>query len=345
MRKVQLVAPQRLECNESPLPAAPRAGEILVKMHAIGLCGSDMHWYKEGGIGHGRAVYPMVLGHEPVGEIVELGSRVTHFRVGDRVSLEPSLTCGHCEWCLAGRHNLCASSVFMGSPHAEGFLRDYVSIPAHNADLVPVGLSWHEATLMEPVAVLVHVFELAPVRHGDIVAVLGTGSIGLITIAMARRAGAARIFAADRLGYRLEMARAMGAGVALNLREASFRDLVMDETRGRGADVVYDAAGAPETIDAGIAAARSGGRFVLIGIPSLLEFPIDIHTALNKELDLQMIKRSNHKGRQAGALLTSGLLPAPLITHTLPLNQAPRGFELLEHYAENAGKIVFDCTL
>jgi L-iditol 2-dehydrogenase len=345
MRSVPLVAPRRLELIEDKMPDGPRTGELLVKMRAVGLCGSDLHWWAEGRIHSGRAKYPQVLGHEPVGEVVEVGPGVTHYKVGDLVGMEPSLTCGHCEYCLAGRHNLCETSRFMGGPEAQGFLRDYVVIPEHNADPVPANLTIHQATLMEPVAVWVHVFELAPVRVGDTVAVLGTGSIGLLGIAMAKQAGAETIFACDKVPHRLQLARGMGADVALNLNEDDFLDAVMQQTRGRGVDIVFDAAGAPQTINLGIQCARSGGRFVLIGIPEPLNFEVDLHTGMAKELHMQMMKRSNHKGRAAAALLAAGRIPMSLITHALPLEQAQQGFEIVHSYSDGVGKLLFDLDL
>jgi 2-desacetyl-2-hydroxyethyl bacteriochlorophyllide A dehydrogenase len=233
----------------------------------------------------------------------------------------------------------------MGGPDAQGFLRDYVVIPAHNADPIPDGLSWYDATLMEPVAVWVHVFELQPLRMGETVAVMGCGSIGLLGIAMAKAAGAPLVMACDRVPHRLQLAKAMGADIALNVTEDYFYDAVMEKTRGRGVDAVFDAAGAPETINLGLKCARSGGRFTLIGIPEPLHFEVDLHTAMAKELNLQMMKRSNHKGCAAGALLAAGKIPTALITHKLPLAQAQHGFELLHSYADGVGKLIFDHTL
>ncbi len=342
MRSAPLVAPKRLELIEAPLPDGPRPGELLVKVRAVGLCGSDLHWWAEGRIHSGQARYPQVLGHEPVGEVVEVGPGVTHFKPGDLVGMEPSLTCGHCEFCIAGRHNLCVSSRFMGGPEAQGFLRDYVVIPEHNADPVPANLTIHQATLMEPVAVWVHTYELAPVRMGDTVAILGTGSIGLLGIAMAKQSGAEMVLACDRVPHRLKLAKDMGADVALNINEDDFLDAVMQKTNGRGVDIVFDAAGAPQTINLGLNCARSGGRFVLIGIPEPLNFEVDLHAAMARELNIQAMKRSNHKGRAAGALLAAGRIPTGLITHLLPLEQAQQGFETLHSYAGGVGKLIFD---
>ncbi len=281
----------------------------------MGLCGSDLHWWAEGHIHSTAARYPQVLGHEPAGTIVEVGKGVHGFKVGDRVSVEPSLTCGHCEFCIQGRHNLCVASRFMGGPDAQGFFRDYAVVPVHNADPIPDSLTFHQATLMEPVAVWVHIFELAPVKVQNTVAILGCGPIGLLGIAMAKAAGARSIVAYDRVPHRLALAREMGADVAVDSSKGDFLDAVMQYSRGLGADRVYDAAGAPETINLGIKCARPGSRFVLVGIPSPLNFEVDLHTAMAKELDLQMIKRSNHKGRKAGALLASNQIPTSLITH------------------------------
>lgn len=324
------------------MPEGPRAGELLLRMRAVGLCGSDLHWWAEGRIHSTPAKYPQILGHEPVGEVVEAGPGVTDFRPGDLVSVEPSLTCGHCEFCIAGRHNLCLHARFQGGPEAPGFFRDFAVIPAHNADRVPPGLSVQQATLIEPLAVWVHVFEMEPVRLGDTVAVLGAGPIGLLGIAMSKQAGAELVLACDRVPHRLELARRMGADEAVLAGEREFRDAVMDRTRGRGVDIAFDAAGAPETIQLGLRCLRPGGTLVLIGIPEPLEFAVDVHAALAKELRIQAVRRSNHKGAQAAALLAAGRIRTDLITHVLPLERAQEGFEILHSYSDGVGKLVFD---
>lgn len=345
MRSAPMVAPRRIEIQESQLPDGPGAGELLVRIRTVGLCGSDLHWWHDGRIHSTPAAYPQILGHEPAGEVVEVGSGVHGFQIGDRVSLEPSLTCGHCDACISGRHNLCRTSRFMGGPEAFGFLRDYVVVPAHNADPVPAGMDWVEASLIEPVAVWSHIYELSPVTVDQTVAVMGCGSIGLIGIAMAKRAGARQILACDRVPHRLNLARQMGADVAIHLGEQEFYDAVHQHTRGRGVDIVFDAAGAPETINLAIRCARSGGHFTLVGIPEPLQFNVDLHTAMAKELSIQTIKRSNHQGRYAAQILASGLLPQNIVTHVLPLHQAQEGFELLHSYSDGVAKLVFDLTL
>jgi len=343
MQSIQLVAPRTLEPRAMPMPADPGPGEILVRVREVGICGSDMHWYLEGSIGWSEGAYPQVLGHEPAGEVAAVGEGVTGFAAGDRVSLEPSIACGHCEFCLSGRHNNCDSSVFMGSPQMPGFFREYALAPARNAVHVPPGMSFTQAALIEPLAVLMHVLELAPIRLGETVAVMGAGPIGLISTAVARSAGASKVFTADRIPHRLALAREMGATCVVNTQSESIVDAILDSTRGRGVDLVIDAAGALETVNAGIRATRSGGRLVLIGIPSVKDFSIDIHSAMAKELSLQTIKRSNHTSHQALALMNSGAGYEHwerIVTHRFPLEQTPAAFETLAAYADGIGKAI-----
>ncbi|MCC6344904.1 MAG: alcohol dehydrogenase catalytic domain-containing protein [Bryobacterales bacterium] len=338
MRSIALVAQRTLEEYRLPDPPDPGPGEVLVKLKRVGICGSDMHWYLEGGIGHAKAGYPQVLGHEPAGEIIATGKGVHSRKVGDRVSIEPSLTCGHCEFCLRGQHNNCIHCVFLGSPQAPGLFREYAVVPEHNADPVPESLNWSQAALIEPVAVIVHVMELVPVRLGDTVAVMGAGPIGMLCASMAKQAGAARVYICDKLPHRLELARKMGADVAVPVGE--MEQAVMDETRGRGVDLVLDAAGALETVNMGIRIARLSGRYMLIAIPVGSDLPFDIHTAMNKELLIHTLKRSNHKGGEAARLLAAGRISDALVTHTVPFEQTARGFELLANYADNVGKVI-----
>lgn len=342
MRSIQLVAPRTLEEREMPQPPDPGPGEVTVRIRQVGICGSDLHWYREGRIGLFSAKYPQVLGHEPSGDVVAVGTRVAGLQAGDRVVIEPNLTCGHCEYCLIGRHNNCSAGVFLGGPHAPGLFREYATVPARNVARVPDSLGYREATLVEPLAVAMHLLELVEIRAGNTVAILGAGPIGMLCAATARLSGAGAIFIADKLPHRLKLAQAMGAGVAVDTRSDSFTRTVHDATRGRGADVVIDAVGAAETINAGLAVARPCGTVVLIGYSDETGIVVDVHMAMSKELRLQTLKRSNHRSHAAIDLLTSGRVPLALLTHTLPLSQTPRAFEMLEDYSGGAGKVIIE---
>jgi L-iditol 2-dehydrogenase len=343
MRTVELLAPRVMELAERPMEPDPGPGEVLVRLRAVGLCGSDLHWYEDGGISQFDAVYPMILGHEPVGEVVALGPGVETHKIGTKVAVEPSIVCGHCEYCLSGRPNNCPEGVFMGGLQKPGFFRDYAVVPARNAEIFPQDMDFLTATLIEPVAVIVHVFELAPVRVGDTVAVFGAGPIGLLTATMAKLAGAAKIILADRVPHRLRLGRQMDcAHVFVDTNQSKLADAVLEATGGKGVDIVFDAASGPETIQAGIEVAKPSGQYVMIGIPPRKTPLLDIHTAMHKELRIQTIKRSNLRGHQAIALIQAGRIPDSLITHRLPLENTPEGFELVSHYRDGVGKLVIE---
>jgi L-iditol 2-dehydrogenase len=339
LKSAQLVAPHTIEVRDMPLPQDPGPGEILVKLRSIGICGSDMHWYIDGSVYGMPASYPQVLGHEPAGDVAAVGSGVKQLRPGDRISIEPTISCGHCEWCLRGQHNNCSASSFMGSPQAPGLLREYAVIPAHNATLVPSSFSYTQASLIEPVAVIMHMLELVEIRAGHAVAVLGCGPIGLLAAAVARKAGAARVFMADKLPHRIRMAEDVGA-TAVPIGQ--FAQLVADETRGRGVDISIDAAGAPETINAALAVTTFSGTFVLIGIPTHAPVPVDLFSLQAKEIRFQPLKRSNHQSQPAIALLASGAIPECIVTHRVGIEQAAEAFQMLADYRDGIGKLAIE---
>ena len=240
MRSVQLLSQRLMEVREVAGPPDPPPGYVTVRITAVGICGSDLHWYQDGRVGHIQGVYPRILGHEPAGEIAALGKGVTGLKTGQRVAIEPAITCGLCDYCLTNHHNHCSALSFHGSVSAEGFFQDYLNVPAKNCLPVPDALSLAQITLIEPLAVIVHVLELTPVRLGETVAVLGAGPIGLLTASIAREAGASNIIIGDRVPHRLEQARKMGFQNTVQMPRESFRDAVLDLTRGRGADIVFE---------------------------------------------------------------------------------------------------------
>jgi threonine dehydrogenase-like Zn-dependent dehydrogenase len=217
MLVAELTAPREFRLAERTIEE-PGPGEVRVRVRAVGVCGSDLHSYGEGAIGDTPCVYPMVLGHEPAGEVVKLGAGVTGWAVGDRAALEPALYCYHCEFCRGGRHNICANIRFLSTPGHAGFFREFVILPMSNLLAIPPRLSFAEATLAEPLAIGLHSMQFASVGIGETVAVFGAGPIGLVTIACLRLAGAGRIWAVEPAAHRRAMAVKMGAAVALDPR-------------------------------------------------------------------------------------------------------------------------------
>jgi L-iditol 2-dehydrogenase len=339
MRVAELVGVRQFRLADQTA-ADPGPGQVQVRVQAVGICGSDMHSYSEGGIGDTRCRYPMVLGHEPAGVVTSTGPGVTGWTAGDLVACEPAIFCYHCEPCQSGRHNLCSTIRFMSSPTEPGFFRDVVNLPAANVIALPPGLSAVEGALVEPLSIALHSLRLAPPALGDTVVVVGAGPIGLFTVAVLKLAGAGRIWAIEPLAHRRTMALALGADAALDPAQNVVAAVTAD-TRGRGVDLVFDCAAKSDTANQCLELARSGGRVVYTGIPSEMRVAIDMHTWRRKELTIHNVRRSNREGHAACELLARhSRLLAPVVTHSRGLEDIQRAFALLEGYEDGVGKIV-----
>lgn len=340
MRVAELVGHHRFRFIDQA-PKDPGPGEIQVRVAAVGVCGSDLHYFSEGSIGDTACVYPMVLGHEPAGMVVRTGPGVTGWSPGDRAALEPAIYCYHCEHCRSGHHNVCASIRFLSMPGDPGFFREYVNLPAANVLPLPEDLSFEEGTLFEPLAVVLHSAKFAAVQPGDTAAVFGAGPIGLLTIAVLRLAGARVIWAVEPVRERRELALRLGADAVVDPRAADAVRQIVEDTGGRGVDFAVDCAARGESMNQCIGVTRNAGRVVITGIPSEERVSLDFHTMRRKELALYNVRRSNHESEIALELLREHRARfSPMLTHEVPLDDIQRAFETLELYADGVGKVV-----
>ena len=340
MLVAELIANRQFRLCDQPVPE-PGPGEVLVRVSAVGICGSDVHSYSEGAIGDTPCVYPMVLGHEPAGTVVRTGTGVTGWSPDDRAALEPALYCYHCEFCRTGHHNICANIRFLSNPGTPGFFREFVNLPAHNLIPIPAHVSLELATVVEPLAVAMHSLKFAAVEIGDTVAVFGAGPIGLLTIAGLKLSGASRILAVEPVGHRHELARAMGAHDVLDPGAVDCVHELMALTGGRGVDCAIDCAAKEHTTNWAIRAARNGGRVVLTGIHSAAFVPFDVSHMRRKELAIYNVRRSNQESEAARDVLAEKAeWFAPLVTHRRPLRDIAEAFTIVEHYADGVGKLV-----
>jgi L-iditol 2-dehydrogenase len=340
MQVAELYAHRRFRIVERAIED-PAPGEVQVRVAAVGICGSDLHYFSEGAIGDTPCVYPMVLGHEPTGTVVKTGPGVSGWSVGDRLALEPAIYCYHCEFCMTGRHNVCSNIRFMSMPRDPGFFREYVNVPVTNLLRLPGEVSPAAGTLFEPLAVALHSMKFAAVRVGERVAVFGAGPIGLLTIAALRLSGTGRIWAVEPVAARRDLAFKTGADAVIDPAAVDpVRELLKD-TGGRGVDAAIDCAARGESVNQAMGAVRNAGRVVITGISSAVRVPLDFHVMRRKELAILNVRRSNHDSETALELLRDQPKRfAAILTHEMPLGSIEQAFTMLEGYQDGAGKVV-----
>lgn len=255
---------EKLEVGEAPMPRIG-ADDVLIKVRSVGICGSDLHYYREGAIGDFKVEFPFILGHEAAGIVEEVGENVTSLKKGDRVCMEPGVPCMKCEECLSGHYNLCRDVRFWATPPYDGVLSEYVAHPTAFTFKIPDNMSFTEGALVEPLAIGLHACNMGGVKLGQTVAILGAGCIGLVTLLAAKACGATQIIVGDVLEKRLNKARELGA-VAINTAEEDFAAKVMELTGGRGADVCIDCAGFSATVDSCLSSAKPAGTVIIVGL-------------------------------------------------------------------------------
>lgn len=324
----------------------PGPGEIQVRVRSVGICGSDLHYFEDGGFGDFKPQLPLVLGHEPTGEVLKTGTGVTGWSPGDAAMLEPAVYCYHCEYCRSGHHNVCANIQFFSTAPKPGFFREFVNLPAQNLVPLPKELDWNVGTLFEPLAIVLHSLRLAPVAWGQTAVVVGAGPIGLLTVAALKASGAGRIWVIEPEPSRRELATAMGADVALDPRDVDPVKQILSDTGKRGVDLAFDCAGkenpkALNTIGQCIATVCNAGRVVMTAIPIDRFTPVDMHELRRKEAVFYNVRRSNHETEPAIQMLREHPKHfGPIVTHAIPVENIQRAFEMLEHKQDGAAKIV-----
>jgi len=330
MRAAVLVGPRKMELRDLPEPSLG-PDDVLVGPRAIGICGSDMHLYRHGRIGTSVVERPLVLGHEPAGEVVAVGERVGGLAPGDRVIVEPGIACGACFWCHRGDYNLCPRVRFLGIPPSDGALAERVAVPARFVHRMPAGMSWEDGAMIEPFAIGLQAVKSAGVATGDAVVILGAGPIGLMILQAARIAGATALVSVDVAERPLAMARQMGATAALDGRAADLAEQVRGLTSGRGADHVIEAVGAKQTVQTSLELARRGGVVTFVGIAAEPGIPLDTIRIVRTGLTIRSSFRYAHVHPAAIQLAAEGRVDLQtLVTRRYKLDDVVDAFAEVE---------------
>jgi len=338
----------RLEEIERPRPAPD---EALVAIRMNGICGSDVHFYREGRLGPFVVDRPYVPGHEACGVVAEVGSACAGLREGDRVAVEPGIPCRRCRWCKTGRYNLCPDVRFLSAPPENGTFADYVAVPGDFLHPLPDDLSDEEGAFLEPFSVAVQACNRGGLRAGARFVVLGAGPIGLITALAARAYGGVPAGIVDVNERRLEFARSIGlartvaAGPTPAGGAAGATDpvtaAVLDATGGEGADLVFDCTGSSKAASSAPGLAARGGVVVLVGWPEIAAPTFPLETVLEKELDVRGVNRYCNTFPTAIALLAERRIDlSPLVSHRFPFERVLDAFALAEGSPEETVKVM-----
>ncbi len=321
MKAIKFYDIQDLRLEDVPEPEVASDG-IRLRTASVGICGSDVHYYKEGGTGSLQLDHPLILGHEFSAWIDEGPKK------GQLVAVDPALPCGRCEFCLEGNPNFCTDLRFAGAENTDGALQEYLTWPKSALFPLPDTMTPREGALLEPLGVAIHALRLGKVFPGMHVGVFGAGSIGLLTIQMAKLAGASRIFATDKINNRLKIARECGATDVM-LADGSEEEQILGMTGNRGLDVIFEAAGDDgAAVETAVQSAKHGGTVVLIGIPSEDKSCFTASAARHRGLTIKLSRRMKNTYPTAIRLVSQGQVNLqPLITHQYDVDNYQKAFE------------------
>lgn len=320
---------QTIEVQERPDPE-PSPLQAIVRVEAVGVCGSDTAYYKVGRIGDYIVGGPIVLGHEVAGQVTKIGSAVTNVAVGDRVAIEPGTPCRNCRECMAGRYHLCPDLVFLATPPYDGALMEQMAIDARNLYPLPDGMSYEEGALLEPLSVGLWGCQRAGLQAGDDVLVTGAGPVGLLAAASARVLGASSVTVTDLSEFRLDLARKMGF-------TAQNSDTPDEETY----DVLLECSGAPGVLGESLRRLRPAGRAAMIGMSKEPAISLPLAQLNVNELTISLVNRYNHTWPLAISLVSSGRIDVkPLVTHHFSLAESADALTLASRVKDSVKAVV-----
>lgn len=319
----------QIEIRDVPMPE-PKADQVLVKVEYVGICGSDVHYLEHGAIGDFVVNGDFILGHECAGTIIEVGDKVTDLKVGDRVALEPGITCGQCEFCKTGKYNLCPDVEFLATPPYHGCLENYIAFPANMCFKLPDAISTKEGALVEPLAVGMHAAGQGKVGLGDSIVILGAGCIGLMTLLSCKAYGATDITVVDIMDKRLDHAMKLGATRVINAKEVDVIQKIEEITGGRGADVVLETAGSKVTIQQTPYLVKRGGTIVLVGLAADDIIDYNFAKIMNKEAEIKSVFRYRNIYPKAIHAIEKGIIEvAEIVTHEFDFQDSEKAFDFV----------------
>jgi len=332
-----------MEMKQVPDPMLVNDTDVLIRMKVIGVCGSDVHYYKSGKIGSQVVQYPFPVGHEGAGEVVKVGPKVQRVKPGDRIAIEPAMPCWKCDQCKAGRPHTCRKLKFLGCPgQADGCLSEYIIMPETSCFPIPEQMSYDEAAISEPLAIGLYAVNGSIPMEGAKVGILGFGPIGMSVLLPAIAKGASKVYVTDKIDERLELARRNGAVYAGNPDK---QDVVQEIVAGEPEmlDVVFECCGQQEAVDQAIDLLKPGGKLMIIGIPEFDRWSFPVDKMRHKEVTVQNVRRQNETLDETLEMIAKQRVDVnPMATHRFSFDDTKAAFDLVSEYKDGVMKAMID---
>ncbi len=332
-----------MEMMTWPDPVIKNDHDVLIKLEAVGVCGSDIHYYTTGRIGSQVVKFPFPVGHESGGTVQATGKSVTKVKPGDRIAIEPAITCGKCDQCLSGRPNTCRNIRFLGCPgQADGCLSDFIVMPEENCFPIPDHMSFEEAAISEPLAIGVYAVNRSIPMKDAKVGILGFGPIGMSVMLPALAKGASKIYVTDKIGERLAIAANNGAAWCGNPEK---EDIVriMNKKEAFQLDVVFECCGQQDAVNNAVEIVKPGGKIMMIGIPEVDTIKFTIEKMRRKEITFVNVRRQSHSVQEALDLMAGGKVNvSKMTTHHYKFPDTKTAFDLVDGYHDGVMKAMIN---
>lgn len=343
MKTMKLTGIRQLEMFEVPKPEIKNNDDVLIKLKTVGVCGSDVHYYTTGRIGSQVVKFPYPVGHECAGIVAEVGNAVTELKAGDRVAIDPAVSCGQCDQCLAGREHTCRKLLFLGCPgQLDGCLSEYIVMPRQCCYKIKDAMTFQQAAISEPLAIGVYAVKKSIPIKGATIGIFGAGPIGLSVLMPAKAQGAKKIFVTDKIDARLDLAAKCGADWCGNVNKFDPSEKITS-IEPMLLDVVFECCGQQEAIDAAIDTLKPGGKLVLIGIPEIGRISFQIDLMRRKEICVQNIRRQVGCVQDALDMIDDKLFDVDVMaTHHFKFEQTKQAFDLVAGYKDGVVKAMIE---
>lgn len=344
MKALVLESKQKLSLRDFPIKETVGPYDVKIKIKACGICGSDVHYYMEGGIGDFVVRKPMILGHEAAGEIIEIGDQVKDFKIGDRVCMEPGIPNMQAPEVLEGNYHLDPDIVFWATPPVHGCLRETVVHPARFCFKLPEGMSYPEGAMMEPLATGIEAAKKAHIKPGDVALVVGCGTIGMMCAISALAGGCSKVFISDVKQEKLDIAGTYENIIPINSAKTNLTDYIMKETNGRGCDIVFEASGSPHVYPDFVKNTKRGGTVVVVGMMNGT-VPVNMSWIQVHGLSIETLFRYTNTFGRAVALVNAGKIDVKrLISKTFKFDQSIEAYEYAAAGHPDVVKVMIDLT-